>query len=480
MAIRDLATIIGDAIDFITTARPNIATFTGSVIRDVVIESPAQEFATLNEELERTQKLQSVSFPDNQTEEELEALAANYGLTRLGGKQATGTITFQIRNFSGTSATVSIPAGTVVGTVGTDTLPQAIFVTTEALIFQPSLAASYFNPTTGLYEQTADIVAGDVGTAGNVSAATITVLISAISGIDSVTNTVATTGGEDVESNEDLASRIQTKLAGNNIGTTTGIINLMRENANVTDAIVVTPNDSEMIRDEFGGEVDVYILGANFAPTTDIFLYETTGSQEFVLFHQPAISVSSVTGIAGGTPTTFIQGTDYNFVLDPSTLIGGSVRVEHKIQFNIGGTNPDDATNITVNYTYNQLIETLQLELDQDDQNIVTSDILVKEATEATIDITADVTLFPGFTQADAIADIQTIVSTNIDNLGLGDSIDRSDVVEWIEQSESVDAVNLSTLILEKDTVVLPSADQRLQIFKTEYPRAGTIAINIV
>ena len=100
MAIRDLTTIINDAIAFIQGKRPNIATFVGTVTRDVVIESPAQEFNNVYTELARTQKLQSVDFPDDQTEEELDALASNYGLQRLGGKQATGTITFQVRNFS--------------------------------------------------------------------------------------------------------------------------------------------------------------------------------------------------------------------------------------------------------------------------------------------------------------------------------------------------------------------------------------------
>ncbi len=480
MAIRSLGQIVSDAVTFITGKRPEIATFTGSVVRDVVVETPAQEFDTLNQELERTQKLQSVSFPDDQTEEELEALADNYALTRLTGKTASGTITFKVSNFSAASPLISIPAGTVVGTIGTDTVPQTTFSTSEALIFEPTLAATYFNPSTGLYEQTASCVATDVGTGSNVAAGTIVNLLSAINGIDTVTNTVATTGGEDVENNTDFAGRIQTKLAGNNIGTTTGILNLMRENPNTTDAIVVTPNDPEMIRSAFGGEVDVYILGENLSPTTDIFLYQIVGPQEFVLFHQPATSVSAVTGIVVAAPFSFTQGIDYNFVPDPSTLLNGSTRLQSKIVFNIGGTNPDDATNITVNYTYNALIESLQLELDQDDQNIVTSDILVKEAAEATIDIIADVTLFSGFTPADAISDIQTIVSTGIDALGLGDSIDRSDIVALIEESESVDAVDLSTLVLAKNATPLPANEQRLQIFKTEFPRSGTIAVTIV
>lgn len=480
MAIRDLTTIINDAIAFIQGKRPNIATFVGTVTRDVVIESPAQEFNNVYTELARTQKLQSVDFPDDQTEEELDALASNYGLQRLGGKQATGTITFQIRNFSTSSSDVAIPLGTVVGTPGSDEIAQVSFVTTQAALFQAIQAPSYFNPSSGLYEITVQISAESVGTASNVSAGAITQLITSINGVDTVTNTVATTGGEDIESNTELADRIRIKLSGNNVGTPNGIISEAKANVNVIDAIVVTPNDVEMLRDQFGGAVDVYILGQVLTPISEVVLYTTTGSQEFILQHQPAKSVTSITGVVSSAPYTFIQGTDYNFVLDPTTLFNGSTLLTNKVVFNIGGTNPDNATNITINYVYDSLIESLQLGYDADDNHIITADILVKEATQATVDIVADVTLFPGNSAATSISAIQTALSTAINALGLGDSIDRSDVISIIESVSSVDQVNVNTLQLFKNLVLLPPTVQRLQIFKTEYPRLGIITINVL
>ena len=480
MAIRTLSEIIQSAIDFIKTKRADIGTAVGTVTRDVVIESPAQEFDQIFQEIERTQKIQSVEFADEVEDAELEALAANYGLARLGGKAATGTITFRIRTFTISSSDVLVPTGTVVATQGANNVPQVSFVTTEPLLFQASLAPTFFNPDSGFFEATASIAAQVVGSTSNVAAATVVNLVSTVNGIDEITNTVATTGGADEESNTELGLRIQTKLSGNNIGTTEGISQLMAENENVTDSIVVTPNDPEMIRDEFGGEVDVYIIGTIVTAITDTIVYTTAGSQEFILQHQPASAVSSVEGIAGAAPFTFTQGVDFNFVLDTTTLLNGSIRLENKIVFNIGGTNPDDSTSVDINYTYNSLIETLQLEVDKDENHIVTADVLVKEATEAEIDITADVTLFPGTSEPNAIADIQTAISTNIDALGLGDSIDRSDVVEFIESVASVDSVDLSTLILIKDGTPLPAAEQRLLIQKTEFPRTNIITINVL
>lgn len=480
MAIRTKTQIITEAIDFIKSKFTNIATEIGSVVRDLVIEAPAEEFERLNEELERTQQIQSFNFPEEMTEDELDALSANYGLVRKQGTASTGTITFQIRNFSTSSSPITVPTGTTVSSTGSDGVLQISFVTTEALFFDPAVAPTYFNPITGLYELTASIISSEIGSSGNVSAGTITQLDSNITGITSVTNTVATTGGTDIESNEALADRAKDKLAGNNVGTRKGIISRIEENSNVIDSIVVTPNDIEMIRDEFGGAVDVYVIGQDLVSTFDVFQYSSTGSQEFVLLHQPVASVDTVTGIAGGSPITFIEGTDYNFVKDPSELFGGSTSTEDKIVFDIGGTNPDDSTNITVTYNYDKLIEDLQSSIDADDGHIVTADVLVKEAVEVEVDVVADVTLFPGSVPASEISNIQTAVSEFIGGLGLGDSIDKSDIVAVIEGVDSVDAVDLNTLVLSKDGTPLTGTEQRLTVFKNEFPRANTVNVNVI
>lgn len=482
MAIRTKTQVITDAIAFIASAIPNIATFVGSVVRDLVIESPAEEFDKVYTELSHTQELQSLTFATSMTTEELDALGTNYGMTRLGGRAATGTVTFQIANYSTSSSNITIPTGTVVATIGSSTTPQVTFVTTQSLLFQASLAPAYFNPATGLYEQTATIEAQSIGAITNVSAGSIRTLISLITGITRITNTTSTTGGTDVESNTDFAARIQIKLSGNNVGTPTGIVGKARENASVIDAIVVGPNDPEMLRDEFGGEVDVYVIGEILNSSTDLVLYTVAGAQEFVLSHQPAISVpvNGVTGIVASLPYTFVQGVDYSFVLDTTTLLNGSTRLQNKVVFNIGGTNPDNGTAVSITYFYNSLIEDLQLQFDQLDAHIVTTDILVKEASLATIDVLAEVSLLPGYISADVVSAIQTALTNHINALGLGDNIDRSDIIFVIESVAGVDSVNVNTLVLSKDGIAIPSIQQRLPIFKVEYPRANVLTVLIV
>src|SRR5579863_7589498 len=125
--IRSLSDIINSAVAFITGKRPDIATFEGTVVRDVVIESPAQEFNNVYTELTHTQQLQSVDYAANMSTAELDALGDNYALTRLSGTSAVGLITFQIRNFTPTSTTVTVPVGTVVATKSSATIPQVSF-----------------------------------------------------------------------------------------------------------------------------------------------------------------------------------------------------------------------------------------------------------------------------------------------------------------------------------------------------------------
>lgn len=480
MAIRIFSEIVQSAIDFLVGKRPNASTATGSVIRDVVIESPAQEFSTLYQELAHTQKVQSVKFATDLSTDELDALAFNYGMTRLQGVAAAATVTFQVRNFSFSSSDISIPLATVIATTSTDSVPQVSYQTTQSGEFLAAQAPSYFNPVSGFYEVTVPVVAEQSGSIGNVAAGTITDLISSVPGIDSVTNTIAATGGRDIESNTDFATRIQTKLSGNNVGTPNGIIGLMKENANVGDVAIVGPQDIEMLRNEFGGSVDVYVIGSIVSATSDVRNYMTLGVQEFILTRQPVRAVTSITGLASSSPYTFVENVDYDVVFDTSTLVNGSIELKTKIVFGIGGTNPDNSTNITIFYTYNSLIQELQAVLEASDTHIITSDILVKEAVQATIDVTADVTIFPGFVISEAVSNIQTVLSQNINALGLGDSIDRSDIISIIESVSSVDQVNISTLVLVKNGDTLPSDQQRLQIQKVEYPRINTIVINVV
>lgn len=552
MALPTFSQIVQSMITFLQGSRPDIATQTGSVTNDVVISTVANQLSA--EDGTDPSVYSSIQYDQNLTAfvinaatllpADLDAIGTNYGMTRNPGTQATGTITLRIRNYTTSSPIITVPSGTTVSTLSTSSVPAISFTTTATVQFIPSLAPSYYNPSTGFYEQSVSIICQTIGTVGNVPANTIISLVGPGLGIDAVTNTTSTFGGTNLESNTAFAGRIQIKLSGNNIGTQNGIISLVDTNPSVIEAIVVGPNDPSMLRNQFGGSVDVYIEGQVITTVTDVDLYTTNGNQEFILAHQPADSVASVTGIVGGVPYTFVPTVDYTFELNPNSLFAGSVESGSYITFSVNtiftivtvtdstdlfvsstsgmiagitlvqgsatttvtavtdathvavvstagfvsgtgfftGFKPDNNTNITITYAYDSLIETLQDLINEPQNNIVGSDVLIKEAIIALINVTSSIIILPGFNAASVVTNVQSNLSTYLDALGLGPNIDLSDLVVVIEGTPGVDEVDLSTLILQSiaaDVTTTIPPGQRISLGKNSYPVANTLAISV-
>jgi len=552
MALPTFSQIVQSMISFLQGSRPNVATQTGSVVNDVVISTVANQLSAQNgtdvsvySQIQYVQNLQSfVVNAATILPADLDIIATNYGMTRLPGTQATGSITLRIRNYTTSSPIVTITAGTTVSTLSTSAAPAVSFSTTSTITFSPSLAPSYYNPVSGFYEQNVGIISQTIGTIGNVAAATITSLVGPGLGIDAVTNTTATTGGTNIESNVAFAARIQIKLSGNNVGTPDGIISLVSTNPNVQQAIVVGPNDPEMERDQFGGSVDVYIQGQILTTVTDAPLYSTTGSQVFILNHQPALTVGSITGVVAALPYTFVAGTDYQVVLNPNSLFALStaagsyvtfdantffnvvsvvdglnlevdtttgmsinntihqgifsatittvtdathIAVTNTAGFGVGnayftGLKPDNNTLITITYTYDSLIETLQALFNDDSNHIAASDILVREAIQALMNVTASIAILPGYVPATVISAVQTNLTIYLNSLGLGAVIDLSDLVVVIEATPGVDAIALDTLVMQavKGLIILSAPPgQRISVGKNAYPVANSLVITV-
>jgi len=519
MALPNFSQILQSMLSFLKQSRPDINTNSGTVVNDVVCSTVANQLSAENgtdpsvyASLQYTQNLQAfVINAATILPADLDAIGNNYGMTRNPGTAAIGTITFRIRNYTTSSPIVSVPTGTVVSTLATSSSPSTSFATTATVTFIPSLAPSYFNPVSGFYEQSTTIVSQTIGTVGNVGANVITSLVSSAPGIDAVTNNTATSGGTAIESNVDYANRIKIKLEGNNVGTPNGIISLMETNPNVIQALIVGPNDPEMLRNQYGGSVNVYIRGTLLLTPTETFTYSTTGLQQYVLLNQPAVSVGSVTGIVGGVPYAFVPGTDFQFVENPNILFAGSTEAGSYINFNVStfftiafvtdathltvnttngmnpgdtikqgvfsttittvtdpfhivvgntagfglgsasftGFKPDNNTVVTIVYTYDSLIATLQALLDDNSNHIVGSDILVLEALQALINITMGITIVPGYVPATVVSNVQTALTVYINSLGLGAIVVLSEIVAIAQTVPGVSEVDLSSLVLQ-------------------------------
>jgi hypothetical protein len=280
--------------------------------------------------------------------------------------------------------------------------------------------------------------------------------------------------------------------------------------------------------------------------TAETFTYSATGSQQYILLNQPVSSVGSVTGIVGGVPYTFVVGTDYNAVINPNLLFAGSTEAASYIVFNVStyftilnvvdlthlqvntttgmnpgdtivqgtfsttivavnnpslnyiqvgsttgfgtgsatfsGFKPDNNTVVTVNYTYNSLIATLQALIDNNSNHIVGSDILVVEAIEALINFTAGIFIVPGYVPATVVTNVQTALSIYINALGLGANIVLSELVAIAQDVPGVSEVDLTSLILQSTengvTTTIPPG-QLIAVGNEAYPVTNSLTITV-
>jgi hypothetical protein len=166
------------------------------------------------------------------------------GVTRNQGSVATGTVTFRTQS----SRTV-IPEGTTVTTAPEATGSTTDFVTTEEAVTEDGVSSV----------SDVSIQSVDVGEEFNVPAGKITRISNPPVGATGVNNVESTTGGENVETNDELRSRAKQALSGaSEGGTVDGIKAFIRGN-------VESVQQGDIIIDEFVEEqppfVDVIVDG---------------------------------------------------------------------------------------------------------------------------------------------------------------------------------------------------------------------------
>jgi uncharacterized phage protein gp47/JayE len=137
------------------------------------------------------------------TGSDLDSWMADFALTRLPAVAATGIVTFTRFTAIGTAL---VPVGALVRTSdGTQTFAVSIDATNPAW---NAVQNGYVMPT-AVTTFTVPVIAQAAGSGGNVQAGSITLLASAIPGIDAVSNPSAFVNGLDAESDTAFRSRFQ-------------------------------------------------------------------------------------------------------------------------------------------------------------------------------------------------------------------------------------------------------------------------------
>lgn len=207
---------MADLIDFIPLVQENIDTIRARLDTDVNagVDPTSQSFVDTTEggfyhdltqavalEIERlwdfaSAEVPAVAFPLYAWGEFLDDHGETLGLERKPATAAGGEV-----RFTGTIDTL-IASGTEVATAPSD-------VDQDPIVFATTIEATI--PGAGFID--VPVAAVDAGAQGNVLANNITVLSTPNSGVASVSNPEAATGGADVESDEDYRERILLQLS---------------------------------------------------------------------------------------------------------------------------------------------------------------------------------------------------------------------------------------------------------------------------
>lgn len=215
-------------------------------------------------------------------------VAAKYGETRLGGTRSRGEVTVSISGQP--TSTLAFPIGQQCSGGGVD------FRFTSPARITPTGAGASFNPTTGRFSARAFVQAVEPGRVGNLSPGQINILVDPPAGARvSITNQSRTFGGRDEETNRELATRVQRKIASLDLGTYQGYVNTVSRVPGVSQANVVHAGHPLMMRDtnssgeHIGGKVDIWLRGESVATVTDSFAFsfEIVKDAQFEIWGDP-------------------------------------------------------------------------------------------------------------------------------------------------------------------------------------------------
>ena len=136
-----------------------------------------------------------------------DSFGADFAFVRLPAVAASGQVTFS--RFSATS-TALVPVGVSVATTGNT---QSFVVVADSTNAAYNAAVGGYMILAGAASVNATVVASTAGVAGNVQPGMISLIASAVSGVDTVTNANALTGGVDAESDAAFKARFGNYLA---------------------------------------------------------------------------------------------------------------------------------------------------------------------------------------------------------------------------------------------------------------------------
>lgn len=289
MAIKTYSQIVQSFQDGIRLRQPTLDTKPGSVSRDLFIDNPADQIASVYRDMQLIQRTQSIL---NATGQILDQYGSNYDIIRDTGKRSVGNA---ILTFNNLLNNINISSGTTVTskTGVSFRITANIVVSAATKGIYASFASSISNQLhiAGISDQYAvsvPIEAINIGTNGNIPVYSL--VKTSISGISNVTNITPTSGGTNKQGDSKYRSQIIAGLSGSAAGTARGYQNALLTVSGIQSVFIATPGNPILTRDGTitnrrsdgtlfvlspgtGGKVDVWIQGNDFIDITESYVF---------------------------------------------------------------------------------------------------------------------------------------------------------------------------------------------------------------
>lgn len=426
-------------------------------IKDIVIDPVAAVNEAIAARTYEVSRMIALDDPDNLAVADVDRIIYNEGLTRNAGTQASVTLTFYANVVDPNGSDLYVPRGFPVGVKSTGTA-AVTFVTTADAILPAASAASYYNATRRRYEVSVQAVSTTRGTAGRVGPNRVVRPLRALNGFAGVVNLTASVGGQrDAETNREVIERYLMAVRGRSIATATGLqFWALNQFPDVVDTRAVYGTDSLVTRSTVTGAVDLYVVGDQLATTTATFVY-LGHSQRLVFPKQPVRSVTSVTSGA----VTYVEGVDFDIVTDTSAQ-AGSVNGQDALVFRplATATLPALGAAVNVTYSYNTLIETMQVAVDQPDNYVEGRSLLVKAGLRVNIYLSGTLAVKTGYVASTVLSTAVSKLTAYINELRLGAPVEGSDLQAVVRSVVGVDNFIITRLV--RDALATGTADVAL------------------
>lgn len=445
---KDINTIKNELISSLLTNEPNADVQDGSLIRDINIDPQSLQFSYLYEENDYVKSLTAwKKNAENIENIDLDNIAENADITRKPATFATSIITFRAKQLPQQKVRIGNEDGTGGINVKSMNLEDETyyqFSTTETVFLDVD---TKFNESSGFYEVSAPIRATLAGPDSNVGVGTLIILETPITGVDSIYNYVAATGGNPEQNNAQMAEDMVTAIKGSTKNTENGIKDVLNKLDNISEIKIFNPNSEEATE---SGIVYAFLKTDSETSFQDIINYSSINNQ-YKLLKRPVKRIISVKAYINGVLTTLNENLDYYLFKDEESIYSYSINSNDAIVF-ANNIKIDNNSNVIVDYIYYSKIKEAQdLILQSENDILLLGNVITKIAQPILIDIELELKLKFGFNSESNKNNIITGLQTYINNLKMGEDLTSNQVFTYLIQNfDYIETINYPFKKFEK------------------------------